>query len=169
MFSQPAKSGPFGAVYLPSNLTIYIPIDWPISPFWNHLTLLHEGSHAFDVVTGRRDSMAMWQQEVRARRLEGSVLLGLYGPRLAPILDRLQPEVEAAAKLGPLADYQPPVSVDGELALIFGQPIGRYDLDDQREAIRKLAIFQFLRSVRAGPEMWRGSVPGGSHIDRGDD
>lgn len=159
MFGRPAKSGPYGAVYLHSNRTIYTPIDWPISSFWTHLALLHEGSHAVDWLTGRADSMAFWEQEVRARRLEGSVLLGLYGRQLDPIVERLLPDVEIAAEAGSLSGYLPTDIVDVELARVFGRPIGRYDLDEQREAVRKLAVQRYLRRVRAGPDLWRQSVP----------
>jgi hypothetical protein len=161
MFSQPSHSGPYGAVHLPSTRTIYLPLDWPISPIWNQLALLHEGSHALDTVTGRRESMTMWQQEVKARCLEGSVLVGLYGRQLSPLLDRLHPQVEKAADDGRLSSFALPDLAAADLVAIFGSPVTRYDLDEQREAVRRLAILHFLRCGRAGPELWRQSVPDG--------
>jgi hypothetical protein len=158
-FRQPSGSDVYSGIYVKSNRTIYLSVEWPTSEFWKGLLLLHEGFHALDHISGRSASMPLWQQEVRARRFESSVVAGLYGGRVDRIADKMAPSIAAASKSVPLRQYLAPPGVDTDLASLFGVSISRYDRAEQRDAVRRLAICRYLRRTHAGPELWRESVP----------
>jgi hypothetical protein len=160
-FSQPAEFGRVSGMYLPSTRTIYFSLDWPVSRFWTALLLLHEGAHALDHTTGRCAGLRLWEQEVRARRVECSVLSGLYGQRLDSVVEEMLPAIESAISRRELEEFSLPLSVDVILARMFGEPISRYDLDEQREAARRLAVSRYLRRSKHVPDLWRQSVPEG--------
>jgi hypothetical protein len=158
-FATPSHQGAWGAVHVPSSRTIYIPIDWPISPIWTKTALLHEGTHAWDTVTGRREGLTTWQLELRAGKVEQSALRGLFGGnRLNTLLRALHPTVERAIERRMIGRFDLPSSFDPAIAGVLGKPINRYDLDEQREAIRRLAVSHYLRHIRAAQDLWGLSV-----------
>jgi hypothetical protein len=158
-FSEPAGFGSYKGLYLPSTRTIYLPVEWPISARWMAILLLHEAYHALDQISGRSASLPSWQQEVRARRFESSILIGLFGRRLDRIVDQLMSSIAKASSQAPLHEYLIPPSLDADLALLFGAPISLFDRAEQREAVRRVAIGRYLRRTHAGTKQLRGAMP----------
>ncbi len=159
MLSRQSVSDSAALYRLPTR-TIYIPFDWPISLPWIQISLLHEGLHAIDALTGRDKSLADWQCEVRARRLEESILLGLYGgPVMNRLLTELVPLVAHAAETGNAAYFDIPDSLLSDVPLLFGEALNRYDYSQQREHVRRLAILHYLRHIEASSESYKIAVP----------
>jgi len=157
-FSQPARTdGPSG-VYVYATRTIYVALEWPISRLWLELTLLHEGQHALDDVTGQTDHLPIWRREQRSQGLEYSVVMGIYGAQLRSIFDDLAPLLDQAADLGDAANFIWPGDIEQRLELVFGKPINAYDRNEQRAIARTAITYDYLQARRASSTLWRAAV-----------
>jgi hypothetical protein len=157
-FSQSAQYGAWTAVYYGSDRLLYLPIDWPISYFAKAMLILHEGFHAMDDIVRGNGTLPPWKGEVKARRLECSVLLGCYGRRLRSVFKALIPELKGATASGDPSDFDFPPSIDSRLASLFGVPVSSFDKWEQRAQLRRVAVSWYLRHTQATPDLWQASV-----------
>jgi hypothetical protein len=159
-FSRPAGTTWSGA-YRSSIRTLFLPLDWPIAPMMTGLTLLHEGLHAWEDVTGMSDESPFWLDEVHARKLEYAVLCGLNGSRFTKLCDSVAPFIAASIEsTGNPREFDEPDEIDEGLADTFGQALNRYDKVEQTTFFRRAALCRYMYRTHAKAAMWEQIVPG---------
>ncbi len=122
LFASTRRTGQIWASYYRSHRAIYWAADWPLSPLWRAIILLHEGLHAFQHLAMPGSQRTRAGREDAATELEYRVLSQLGGRRFRNLLT-------TEAKRSPDENRLPANQDAGADALdaIFGKPISRED------------------------------------------
>ena len=148
-FIAPGRYATLDGAYYTTTHSIYFPADSQVQELWQALTLLHEGSHAYDHLIYLRPKPPVWRGELRARRLEDEVVIGPKGAAFIKLLNTpvVQHEIGKALHAGEhLKLYEPSLAEisDAQLDQIFGTVISLDDTHYRRCVIGHCLVQHYV-------------------------